>query len=160
MAREIERKFLVKRDAWTHDPSRGTLYRQGYLSADAARVVRVRIAGTAAYLTIKGQTAGIERREFEYPIPVADAATLLDELCLRPIIDKTRYRVPFRGHVWEVDEFHGENEDLIVAEIELQDPHATFDKPPWAGDEVSNDPRYFNSNLALHPYSRWSNAAR
>lgn len=159
MAREIERKFLVKRDAWTHDPSQGTLYRQGYLSADPGRVVRVRIAGDDAYLTIKGITAGIERREFEYAIPVADATTLLDELCLQPLIEKTRYHVSFRGHVWDVDEFHGENDGLIIAEIELPRASATFEKPPWVGEEVSSDPRYFNSNLARHPYSRWGNAA-
>jgi CYTH domain-containing protein len=160
MAREIERKFLVNRGAWTHDPSRGTQYRQGYLSADPARVVRVRIAGDAAFLTIKSPTVGIERSEFEYPIPVADAAVLLDTLCIRPLIEKVRYRVPFAGRMWDVDEFRGENEGLMVAEVELPSANTIFELPPWAGEDVSADPRYFNSNLARYPYSRWGDAAR
>lgn len=160
MAREIERKFLVDHDAWTHDPSQGTQYRQGYLSADPARVVRVRVAGAGAYLTIKGPTTGVTRAEFEYPIPVADAQLLLDTLCIRPLIEKTRYRVPFGGRMWEVDEFVGENAGLITAEVELDEATALVALPPWIGREVSDDPRYFNSNLAQHPYARWPDDER
>jgi CYTH domain-containing protein len=155
MGREIERKFLVRRDLWRPDPGQGVRYRQGYLSTDPARVVRVRTAGERAYLTIKGLTAGLERAEYEYPIPLADADALLDSICLRPIIEKTRYRIPYGDRVWEVDDFAGENAGLLIAEVELPEPDAKFERPPWLGDEVSADPRYFNSSLIAHPYSRW-----
>lgn len=160
MAREIERKFLVIRSAWSPDPSGGVRYRQGYLSTDPERVVRVRTAGSAAYLTVKGKTVGVERAEFEYPIPFDDAVVLLDRLCVRPLIEKVRYREEYRGRVWEVDVFFGDNEGLIIAEVELPSADASVVLPPWVGKEVSNDPRYYNSNLAVNPYARWSRDAQ
>ncbi len=159
MASEIERKFLVNRELWPA-PDGGVLYRQGYLSVERERTVRVRIAGRHAFITIKGETRGVERLEFEYEIPVADATVLLDQLCLRPLIEKTRFRIDVAGHVWEVDEFHGENEGLLLAEIELAATDEKFEMPLWAGAEVSDDPRYFNSNLILEPYTRWGNVGR
>jgi len=158
LAIEIERKYLVKHDVWRADPAQGKRYRQGYLSTDADRVVRVRTVGDQGFLTIKGATTGIERLEFEYPIPVADADAMLDRLCARPLIEKTRYRVPFEGRVWEVDVFEGENAGLIIAEVELPAVGAVVALPPWAGAEVSADPRYYNSNLTRHPYARWRDA--
>ena len=142
--------------AWHPDPSRGVRFRQGYLSVDPARVVRVRRTGPGGALTVKGLTTGVERAEFEYAIPAADADTMLDTLCLHPLLEKTRYREPWGGRTWEIDVFEGENAGLIVAEVELASPSETLQLPPWAGKEVSDDPRYFNSNLAQHPYSRWS----
>jgi len=154
MAAEIERKYLIQRNVWTPKAS-GVLYRQGYLSSVKERVVRVRIAGDRAYLTVKGLTTGVTRLEFEYPIPVADAVTMLEQLCERPLIEKTRYREEYQGHVWEIDEFHGDNDGLILAEIEVADQSERYALPPWAGVEVSNDPRYFNSNLGRNPYKNW-----
>ena len=154
MAAEIEHKYLVQRGAWTPKDS-GVLYRQGYLSSAKERVVRVRIAGDRAYLTVKGLTTGVTRLELDYPIPVADAATMLNQLCERPLIEKTRYREEYQGHVWEIDEFHGENDGLILAEIEVADESERYAIPPWVGTEVSSDPRYFNSNLGLNPYKNW-----
>jgi adenylate cyclase len=154
MANEIEHKFLVRREAWK--PAKpGVLYRQGYLSSVKERVVRVRIAGEKAFLTVKGLTTGITRLEFEYEIPVADAATMLDQLCERPLIEKTRHREEFHGHRWEIDDFHGDNDGLVLAEIEVTADAERFDIPPWVGAEVSNDPRYFNSNLGINPYKNW-----
>ena len=156
MNKEIERKFLVEdknADSW-----RNAIYseiRQGYLSVDKQRTVRVRIVGSAAYLTIKGITEGITRAEYEYPIPVAHAGEMLDSLCLRPQIEKRRHRIEYGGLIWEVDEFYGDNAGLIVAEVELKSPQQLFDKPPWAGEEVTDDPRYYNANLVNHPYSKW-----
>ncbi len=157
MASEIERKFLVKRESWAAPEVGGVQFRQGYLSIDPERTVRVRIAGRDAFLTIKGLTRGIERREFEYRVPREDVETMLDELCVKPLIEKVRYRVEFSGRVWEVDEFFGENDGLLLAEVELPQAEAKVELPPWAGKEVSADPRYFNSNLARNPYKRWSN---
>jgi adenylate cyclase len=155
MGHEIERKFLVKRDLWHADPARGTVFRQGYLSLDPDRVVRVRVAGDRAFLTIKGATIDVERQEYEYEIPVRDADLLLDTMCVRPLIEKTRYRVDHGGRTWEVDEFAGENAGLIVAEVELPSADAALLLPDWAGAEVSYDPRYFNPNLSRHPYKDW-----
>ena len=152
VAVEIERKFLVSGDAWRNGS--GVLYRQGYLNRDKARTVRVRIAGDAAFLTIKGQSVGASRAEFEYPIPVADAQALL-ALCDGPLIEKTRYLVPHAGHQWEVDEFAGDNAGLVVAELELVSEDEAFESPAWLGEEVTHDARYFNSNLATQPYASW-----
>lgn len=152
VAVEIERKFLVTGDAWRNGS--GVLYRQGYLNRDKGRTVRVRIAGDAAFLTIKGQSVGATRAEFEYPIPVADAQALL-ALCDGPLIEKTRYLVLHAGHQWEVDEFAGDNAGLVVAELELASEDEAFDSPAWLGEEVTHDARYFNSNLATHPYRSW-----
>ena len=157
MAREIERKFLVIRDRWRPNGARGTHYRQGYLSTDPARVVRVRTAGDKALLTVKGPTVGTSRREYEYRIPVDDANEMLDQLCLRPLIEKVRYRQVFGGHTWEIDVFAGANDGLVVAELELPTEDAAFERPPWLGAEVSDDPRYFNSNLVRVPFTRWTN---
>jgi adenylate cyclase len=153
MASEIERKFLVSGDSW-RDGSPGVRMAQGYLSLDPDRTVRVRLAGENAWLTVKGRTRGITRAEFEYAIPAADARDLL-AMCQPSVIDKTRHRVEFGGHVWEVDEFHGANEGLVMAEVELEDASASPEPPPWAGAEVSMDVRYFNANLATFPYGSW-----
>jgi CYTH domain-containing protein len=154
MGTEIERKFLLKGDAW-RNLAKGVVYRQGYLNRDRARTVRVRIAGEKGYLTVKGAAAGVKRPEYEYEIPVKDAAAMLEELCERPIIEKLRYRIPFEGLVWEVDEFRGENRGLILAEVELQREDQPVQKPEWVGDEVTGDPRYFNSNLTARPFTTW-----
>ena len=154
MGTEIERKFLVTGCQY-RDLATGKRYRQGYLSTDKERVVRIRVVEDQAWLTIKGKTLGVSRAEFEYEIPVADAVDMLENLCQQPIIDKTRYRLESGEHVWEIDEFHGVNDGLIVAEIELQDENEPFDKPAWLGEEVSGDPRYFNANLIAHPYREW-----
>ena len=154
MGVEIERKFLVREASWK-SMGQGVLLRQGYLSSAPERIVRVRIEGDKAMLTIKGRTAGMTRSEWEYPIPVEDAQLMLDSLCERPIIEKKRYRIPYEGMLWEVDEFFGENAGLVVAEIELESESQIFAKPDWIGDEVTHDARYFNANLLRHPYSRW-----
>lgn len=154
MAKEIERKFLVLGDAW-RALAKGTVYRQGYLSTVKERTVRVRTIDEKAFLTIKGITVGATRAEYEYDIPTADATEMLDDLCEKPIIEKSRYKIPFEGFVWEVDEFAGVNAGLIVAEIELADEDQKFTKPDWIGEEVSGDPRYFNANLIANPYSNW-----
>ena len=153
MASEIERKFLVTGDSW-NDGSPGIRIAQGYLSLDPDRCVRVRLAGDEAWLTIKGRTEGITRAEFEYPIPPKDARDLL-EMCLPSIIDKTRHRIPFAGHLWEVDVFHGSNDGLVLAEVELTDESAAPELPPWVGAEVSADARYYNASLATRPFGAW-----
>jgi len=158
MAVEIERKFLVSSDSW-RDGSPGISIRQGYLSRNPERTVRIRIRGEEAYITIKGRSAGISRAEFEYAIPVADAEAML-LLCDGPFVEKTRYEVLCAGWTWEVDEFHGDNQGLIVAEIELPDDEASFDLPAWIGREVSHLTRYFNSQLSERPYGWWSEAER
>lgn len=155
MGTEIERKFLVDRTGWHPDPAKGTRYRQGYLSSEPGSTVRVRIAGDQGFLTLKGVTHGIERLEFEYPIPLADAEKLLRELCGSHLIEKIRYREPWDGLTWEVDVFEGDNAGLIVAEIELPTSDYPFTRPPWIDKEVSDDPRYFNAALSQHPFSRW-----
>lgn len=152
MAIEIERKFLVQGDAWRAAPA--VFYSQGYLNRNKARTVRVRIAGDEAFLTIKGQSVGASRAEFEYAIPVADARELL-ALCEQPLIEKYRRKIAYGGFIWEVDEFLGENLGLVVAEIELPAEDTLFTRPDWIGEEVTSDARYFNSNLAKHPFSQW-----
>jgi adenylate cyclase len=153
MPLEIERKFLVTDDSW-RDGAPGTRISQGYLSQDPDRTVRVRIGGERAWLTIKGRTCGMTRAEFEYEIPVAEARELL-ALCLPVVIDKTRFRVSFGGHLWEIDVFHGGNDGLIIAEVELVAEAISPALPPWVGDEVSAEARYFNSCLAARPYANW-----
>lgn len=153
MADEIERKFLVVGDGWRGGAS-GLRYVQGYLSRDPERIVRVRRAGEKAFLTIKGLARGVSRKEFEYSVPLADAEELL-RLCLRPLIEKVRTVVEYHGKRWEVDEFAGENAGLVVAEIELTREEEPFDRPPWAGQEVSDDPRYSNSSLCERPFTKW-----
>lgn len=154
MAKEIERKFLVRLDRWR--PSADDVhFVQGYLSSVKERVVRVRVEGTRARLTIKGLTSGMSRSEFEYPIPAADATLMLEGLCERPLIDKHRHIENVGGRRWEVDVFHGDNQGLVIAEVELQSEDDIVELPPWVGDEVTGDPRYFNSNLLAHPFNRW-----
>jgi len=156
MAIEIERKFLVKGQQWRNQAT-GTVYRQGYIPTNNGCTVRVRLMGNQAYLTIKGLTKGLSRTEFEYPIPIADAQIMLDNLCQLPLIEKTRYKISFAGLLWEVDEFAGENQGLVLAEVELTDEQQFVELPDWIDKEVSDDPRYFNVNLAQHPFSQWSN---
>ena len=156
MAKEIERKFLVAHQAWRESVNTIHVYRQGYLSYDSERTVRVRATEVTGYLTIKGITEGLTRDEFEYEIPLADALALL-QLCERPAVEKKRYIVPNGAHVWEVDVFEGVNEGLVVAEIELGSEDEAFDKPNWLGNEVSGDRKYSNSSLSLHPFKDWSN---
>jgi adenylate cyclase len=151
---EIERKFLVRGSAWK-DLGQAVRIRQGYLSTHRDRTVRVRIEDQSASLTIKGRSHGAVRGEWEYPIPYEDAEALLNELCERPLIEKTRTRVEHAGMVWEIDEFSGDNLGLVVAEIELASEHQSFAKPDWIGEEVTADARYFNSNLLRHPFTSW-----
>ena len=158
MGVEIERKFLLQGEGW-RTQGQPVLLRQGYLSADPARVVRVRIQGNAAFLTIKGRSHGATRGEWEYPIPVNEAAELLDTLCQPPLVEKCRRRIAVGAHTWEVDEFLGVNAGLVVAEIELASENEAFDKPDWVGAEVTHDARYFNSNLIRNPYSSWKDSA-
>ncbi len=152
MAREIERKFLIKGSVWRR--AGATRLRQGYLSSVQERTVRVRTVGDHAYLTIKGIAVGATRLEFEYEIPCEDAKELLN-ICEMPLIEKDRYRVEEGGVVWEIDEFFGENEGLVIAEVELDSEDQPFTKPDWVGEEVTGDPRYFNSNLIKKPYTKW-----
>ncbi|MBU3917696.1 CYTH domain-containing protein [bacterium] len=154
MTKEIERKFLLKNDSWRENAV-GTGFRQGYLPTRDECVVRVRIAGYNAYLTIKGRNVGISRLEFEYAIPVSEADSMLDKLCVKPIIEKTRYNVSHEGLLWEIDVFTGENEGLILAEIELNTEEQQIQLPEWIGEEVSEDPKYYNSNLVKNPYCNW-----
>ncbi|MBC3809455.1 CYTH domain-containing protein [Undibacterium seohonense] len=154
MGLEIERKFLVLGDDWKQ-LAEPVFMRQGYLSSEAGRVVRVRVEGQSAMLTIKGKTIGISRGEWEYAIPLADAKELLDGVCQQPLIEKHRYRIAIDEVVWEVDEFFGDNAGLVVAEVELTSADQVFVKPSWLGEEVSHDYRYANANLFKHPFSRW-----
>jgi adenylate cyclase len=153
---EIERKFLLVGDAW-RELAAPSLLRQGYLNADPERTVRVRIEGQGAWLTIKSKNVGAARGEWEYPIPLAEAAELLDRVCARPLIEKYRRRIAYRGHTWEGDEFLGENAGLAVAEIELSSEGEAFARPAWIGEEVTGDPRYYNSSLIRLPFSQWKN---
>lgn len=154
MGVEIEKKFLVVADDY-RSMAIPVFYRQGYLNEDKERTVRVRIAGKQAFITIKGKNNGITRTEFEYEIPVNEATEMLDKLCLKPDIEKYRYRIEINGFIWEVDEFLGENCGLVLAEIELPSVETMFMKPEWIGEEVSGDARYYNSNLVRYPYSKW-----
>ncbi|MCE3225996.1 MAG: hypothetical protein K0S32_547 [Bacteroidetes bacterium] len=155
MAIEIERKFLIDHSKWKALPKpQGKLYRQGYISTDPNKTVRVRVAGNQAYLTIKGISEGASRKEFEYEIPLADAKELLDNFT-ESELSKTRYKIEFSGKMWEVDVFHGENNGLILAEIELQSETETFDVPDWITEDVTSEDKYFNSNLSKHPFKSW-----
>ena len=154
MGEEIERKFLVSGEAW-RETAEGTRYRQGFLSTEPERTVRVRVAGPRGSITVKGKNVGARRAEFEYEIPVADAERMLDTLCKRPLIEKVRYVLAVGAHTWEIDVFEGDNAGLVVAEIELRREDEAFEKPEWVGDEVTGDPRYFNSNLVANPYRAW-----
>ena len=151
---EIERKFLVKNNAWQKGV-KGIDYQQGYLSTDSSRTVRVRLEGKLGKLTIKGKKIGISGDEFEYDIPANDAQYLLDNLCKKPTINKTRYKIPFKGLVWEVDVFYGQNKGLVIAEVELKSTEQKFKIPKWIGKEVTQDRRFRNANLVANPFSKW-----
>ena len=154
MSKEIERKCLVKNLDWKSQ-AKGTLYRQGYLNSEKERTVRVRTIDEKSFITVKGITTGVTRMEFEYEIPFADATQMLDKLVEKPIIEKYRYKLAQDGLVWEIDEFLGDNEGLVVAEVELADAQQTLVRPDWLGEEDSSDPRYFNNNLVANPYKNW-----
>jgi CYTH domain-containing protein len=155
MGKEIERKFLVNHQRWAEaDKTEGCLFRQGYLSTDQHKTIRVRVAGDQGTLTIKGLTTGASRTEFEYSIPVKDAIELVDQFA-ETALSKIRYEVVFAGKCWEVDVFLGENQGLIVAELELESETETFELPDWIDQEVTDDPRYYNANLTLVPFSKW-----
>ena len=154
MGKEIEKKFLIKNDEW-REGAKGTKYRQGYLSTVKERTVRVRTIDERGFLTIKGVNVGAVRAEYEYEIPAKDADEMLTDLCEKPLIEKNRYKISYKNLVWEIDEFFGDNNGLIVAEVELTDEHQSIDLPSWIGEEVTGDPKYFNSSLIKHPYSKW-----
>jgi len=155
MAIEIERKFLLKDDSWRQLADAGTSFRQGYLIGAKQASVRVRIEGDRAFLNIKGMTLGVKRPEYQYPLPLDEANELLDTLCVKPLVEKTRYIIHYASHEWEIDEFKGDNAGLIVAEVELASEDEPVTLPPWVGVEVSEDPRYYNVNLVKHPYNSW-----
>lgn len=160
MAKEIERKFLVKDDAWRTEAGEGERFRQGYMVGGERASVRVRVSGERAWLNIKSATIDVSRHEYEYEIPLADGEEMLDLLCEKPLIEKRRYWVPYEGHTWEVDCFEGENAGLVVAEVELSHPEESLTLPPWVSREVSHLPRYYNVCLVDHPFSRWSEMER
>jgi adenylate cyclase len=153
---EIERKFLTASEAFKKEAFAKNRIAQGYLSSVPERTVRVRIKGNKGFLTIKGASngAGLSRFEWEKEIPVEEAAALL-KLCEKGVIDKTRFEVKIGNHIFEVDEFHGKNKGLIIAEVELKSETEAFEKPNWLGDEVTNDSRYYNSYLSNNPFTNW-----
>jgi adenylate cyclase len=154
MAKEIERKFLIDLNALgTLDA--GTVMKQGYIATADKTVVRIRVAGERAYLTLKGANKGLSRTEFEYEIPTDDAEAMIAELCNGPVVEKTRHLILHAGHTWEVDIFHGDNAGLVVAEIELSSETETFEQPNWVTTEVSGDVKYYNSSLLDHPFKNW-----
>ena len=154
MAKEIEKKFLVDMVKLPTLP-KGHIMKQGYVPTQGI-TVRARISDEQAFLTLKGRATGLTRSEFEYPIPVEDAQQILDELCAHPLIEKTRYLIPYGDHTWELDIFEGDNQGLIVAEIELDSEDEQFELPVWTTEEVSYDRKYRNSNLVAHPFCSWN----
>lgn len=157
MAKEIEHKFLLANENWRQFIQKSVNYKQGYLSSQPTCSIRVRLSGTEAWLNIKSATVGSERLEFEYEIPANDAEEIIFSLCNKPLIEKTRHFVASGSgkHIWEIDEFEGDNQGLIVAEIELSEAGEVFIKPEWLGQEVTDDLRYYNNNLAINPYNKW-----
>lgn len=152
---EIERKYLLRNDDWELSADQGTRYVQGYLVGVGAASVRVRIEGEKAFINIKSATLGIYRQEYEYPIPVEEAREILDSLCEQPLVVKIRYIVVYRDLKWEIDVFEADNAGLVVAEVELTSENQKIELPPWCGQEVSEDPRYYNVNLGKQPFSIW-----
>jgi len=155
MGKEVERKFLVKDSSYKNLCS-GKLFKQGYLLSNLDKTVRVRLIDNKGFITIKSKISDLARDEFEYEITFTDAEEILQKICEKPIIEKTRYTYNYKGHTWEIDEFHGENEGLIVAEIELEDENESFEMPEWIGEEVTFDSRYINSYLVKNPYKNWN----
>jgi adenylate cyclase len=155
MAIEIERKFRVASDGWRAQVSASTLLRQGYLANTTRASVRVRLAGQSGWLSVKAMTRAIARAEYEVEIPASDANEMLDRLCEGPLIEKWRHIVVCQGSRWEIDEFLGENAGLTIAELELDSEDEVFVRPPWLGDEVTHDERYYNFRLAQRPYRHW-----
>ncbi len=155
MATEIERKFLLANDNWRKDADEGINIIQAYMSSNEKSSVRIRIHGDTANLNIKSKTLGIQRSEYEYPVPFDDAREMIESLCDKPYIEKTRFHVMHERHEWEIDVFAGDNEGLIVAELELDSVDENFNLPDWIGEEVSNEARYYNISLATHPYKNW-----
>jgi len=152
---EIERKFLVVNGSWKSQAGDRRRIVQGYLANTERGSVRIRISGEHASLNIKSMTLGVTRSEYEYAIPIDEAEQMLNQLCLRPLIEKTRYFVQHGKHLWEIDEFHGDNQGLVVAEVELKSDSEKFTSPEWLGAEVSDDPRYYNVCLVDRPFTRW-----
>jgi adenylate cyclase len=152
---EIERKFLLANDSWRQAVTKSVAMRQGYLASSSSCSVRVRLTADEGRLNIKSATLGIERQEFDYDIPRADAIAMLDDLCGGKELRKTRHFVPYGTHLWEIDEFAGVNAGLIVAEVELGAVDEVFTAPPWLGPEVSRERRYYNVCLIERPYSQW-----
>lgn len=155
MATEIEHKFLLANEDWRKEVSYSKHYKQGYLTSDEHSSVRVRITDDKAWLNIKSATIGSHRQEYEYSIPLTEADEILETLCHKPLIEKTRHFVERDKHLWEIDEFAGDNQGLIVAEVELSEIGEEFAKPSWLGLEVTEDVRYYNNNLSKYPYSSW-----
>lgn len=156
MAIEIEHKFLLANNNWRNLVYKKQRYKQGYLSSQQTSSIRIRINDDAAWLNIKSATIGTARLEFEYEIPLSDAESIIENLCSKPLIDKVRHFVKHDTNIWEIDEFFGENEGLIVAEIELSEITQCFKKPEWIGAEVTHDLRYYNNNLIQFPYKLWT----
>lgn len=152
---EIERKFLLANNNWRDEVIRSSRIRQGYMGKIDKASVRIRVQGDKANINIKSATLDMRRMEYEYEIPLDEAEEMLDQLCDQPQVDKTRYFVEFGSHLWEIDEFYGENEGLFVAEVELGSEDEVFEKPEWLGQEVTEDPRYYNVNLIKHPFKAW-----
>ena len=155
MALEIERKFLLADDRWRQQIQRSQRMTQAYLGGEFASI-RLRIAGDSAFLNIKSRSKGHTRQEFEYPVPLVDAQQMMSTLVLPGAIDKTRHYVEHAGHLWEIDEFYGDNQGLIVAEIELASADEPFVKPDWLGPEVTDELRYYNNQLSMRPFQQWS----
>jgi adenylate cyclase len=155
MSTEIERKFLVASEAWRNEVTKTLALRQGYLAAAPHCAVRVRLSGSSAHLTIKGKPVNGAAPEFEYSIPEQDASAMLDLLAQKPLIEKKRHLIPRDGFLWEVDEFAGHNQGLVIAEIELAAVDQPFPLPPWIGREVTGDERYYNASLVSRPFSSW-----
>lgn len=155
MGIEIEHKYTLKNDDWRNHVTRSERMVQGYMAGNERASVRIRITGDKANLNIKSATLGVRRQEWQYDIPLADAETMLNDLCEKPVIDKVRHYVIVGGKTWEVDEFYGDNKGLIVAEIELESETEQFELPDWVDQNVSEDTRYYNVSLVKHPYKNW-----
>jgi adenylate cyclase len=157
---EIEHKFLLKNNDWQLNIYKSIQYQQGYLISDNKRSIRVRISENHAWLNIKSASVGVSRQEYEYEIPLREAIEILNTLCEKPFIEKTRHFIKHKQHTWEIDVFYGENDGLVIAEIELGSIEESFCLPDWAGKEVTYDLRYYNNNLCKTPYYQWKNLAK